>query len=178
MQSKFQSLKQNATKELKKCIFKKSGSGGEETAEPSLWYYNSISYVFDNNLPRESTDSLDKDTFDEQIDAEEFEVQDETTDNELLFSGLVSPEGAIIEDLDQRSVSRGSSAVERAPVSKKKRQKKNEDIVLGKVSETLDTISRKLNTPSSSNENNNNRKTANESFCDYVLSKLNRIDEH
>ncbi|KAK9685506.1 hypothetical protein QE152_g37992 [Popillia japonica] len=95
------------------------------------------------------------DTFNEQMDAEEI-TKDETTDNELLFSGQVSPQGTIVDDLDQSSVSQESSAVERAPVSKNKRQIKHEDNVLGKVSEPLDAISRKLNTPSSSNEHNNN----------------------
>ncbi|KAF5281185.1 hypothetical protein FQA39_LY17856 [Lamprigera yunnana] len=60
IQNKFQSLKQNALKKYKKWKNSyKSGTGEDKVYEPSLWYFQIISFVIADNVPRESQDTLD-----------------------------------------------------------------------------------------------------------------------
>ncbi|KAF5275625.1 hypothetical protein FQA39_LY06737 [Lamprigera yunnana] len=101
IQNKFQSLKQNALKEYKKWKNSyKNGAGEDEVYEPSLWYFQIISFVIADNVPRESQDTLDG-TENTETQIQEFDsvmdpsINKHKSEYEEVYSGIVSPDGSV-----------------------------------------------------------------------------------
>ncbi|KAF5281591.1 hypothetical protein FQA39_LY17763 [Lamprigera yunnana] len=101
IQNKFQSLKQNALKEYKKWKNSyKSGAGEDKVYEPSLWYFQIISFVIADNVPRESQDTLDG-TENTKTQIQEFDsvmdpsINEHESEYEEVYSGIVSPDGSV-----------------------------------------------------------------------------------
>ncbi|KAB0795815.1 hypothetical protein PPYR_09876 [Photinus pyralis] len=78
IQNKFQSLKQNANKEFKKCNnSKRSGADQDAVIEPSLWYYEMLRFIFDNCSQREALDSFDEiESQDDVVMSDDDEMQE------------------------------------------------------------------------------------------------------
>lgn len=90
----------------------------------------------------------------------------------------MSPTGTVIEEEcaveNNQTSSRASSrscSISSAP--QKKKRKGSDDIVLGQVSTTLESISKQLG---GSNETPQLERTANQCFGDYVVSKMDKIN--
>ena len=72
LKKKFNALRTNFRKELKKVdISKKSGAGTEEIYEPTLWYFDEMRFLIDQETPAESLNTMDSD--DDCFEAEEIE---------------------------------------------------------------------------------------------------------
>ena len=72
LKKKFNALRTNFRKELKKVdISKKSGAGTEEIYEPTLWYFDDMRFLIDQETHAESLNTMDSD--DDCFEAEEIE---------------------------------------------------------------------------------------------------------
>ncbi|XP_066987477.1 uncharacterized protein [Macrobrachium rosenbergii] len=79
VKKKFNSLRTNFRKELKKVqSSKKSGAGSEDIYEPTLWYYNEMEFLQDQETPSESISMIN--------DAEDSDLAGELN---LLFVGRI-----------------------------------------------------------------------------------------
>ena len=71
VKKKMNSLRTNFRKELKKVMdSKKSGAGSEDVYEPTLWYYNALLFLIDQEQPsasRHSIETEENDELEEQI---------------------------------------------------------------------------------------------------------------
>ncbi|XP_064115071.1 uncharacterized protein LOC135221178 [Macrobrachium nipponense] len=69
VKKKFNILKTNFRKELKKITSsKRSGTGTDDIPETSLWYYEEISFLIDQVLPSHSLSTLDEEESEDVID--------------------------------------------------------------------------------------------------------------
>ena len=60
MVKKINSLRSSFRKELKKVKYsQKSGNGRDDNYTPSLWYYDDLLFLTDQELPRQSVSNLD-----------------------------------------------------------------------------------------------------------------------
>ena len=61
VKKKYNILRTNFRKELKKITSsKRSGTGTDDISEPSLWYYEEMSFLIDQELPSHSLSTLDE----------------------------------------------------------------------------------------------------------------------
>ncbi|KAF5297596.1 hypothetical protein FQA39_LY12072 [Lamprigera yunnana] len=170
IQNKFQSLKQNALKEYKKWKNSyKSGAGEDKVYEPSLWYFQIISFVIADNVPRESQDTLDG-TENTETQIQEFDsimdpsINEHESEYEEVYSGIVSPDGSVSLGVPfaSNNEKRSHSAMSVPDDSQ----------FLQAVSGTLNNINKQLTVSSPPQH----IKTSIESFGDYIVGKLERIN--
>ncbi|CAH1957435.1 unnamed protein product [Acanthoscelides obtectus] len=160
VQAKFQALKQNASKERRKCLeSQRSGAGSDDITEPSLWYHNLIGYVFDNSEERGAFDSLESEDVQEQDITLIEQADDEDALAEEVLSAAVSPSGAL-EHISTPSHSRSSSRVSMTSAPKKRKRKEEDTDVMGEVKSTLQHISQRLG--------QTREKSSNQIFGEYV----------
>ncbi|CAH2010800.1 unnamed protein product, partial [Acanthoscelides obtectus] len=169
IQAKFQALKQNASKERRKCLeLQRSGAGSDDITELSLWYHNLIGYVFDNSEQRGAFDFLESEDVQEQDIPLIEPADDADAFAEEVLLAAVSPSG-VLENISTPSHSRSSSRVSMRSAPQKRKRKEDDTDLMGEVKSTLQHLSQRLG--------QTREKSSNQIFEEYVASMLDPITD-